>query len=77
MVVNDDMDYPEVRKGGAEAIKRAEPGKGHVVQPPESPVKAEPGKAKPAKGKQARKKGKKKAPEEEKPEKKGFFGLFK
>lgn len=79
MVVNDDMDYPEVRKGGAGAIKRAEPEKGHVVQPPKSPVKAEPEKAKPAKGKQAQtqKKGKKKVPEEEKPKKKGFFGLFK
>lgn len=83
MVVNDDMDYPELKKMGAEAIKKAEPGKGHMVRPPKSPVKTEPEKAadkpKPSKGKQtqAQKKGKKKAPEEEKPKKKGFFGLFK
>jgi carbonic anhydrase/acetyltransferase-like protein (isoleucine patch superfamily) len=79
MVVNDDMDYPELKKMGAEAIKKAEPEKGHVIQPPKVPVKAEPEKTKPAKGKQAQaqKKGKKKAPEEEKPKKKGFFGLFK
>lgn len=71
MVVNDDMDYPELKKMGAEAIRSSEPEKGHVAQPPKSPVKAEPEKPQPDK------KGKKKAPEEKKPKKKGFFGLLK
>ena len=80
IVVNDDMDYPEAtKKVGAEAIKKAEPKKEHVIQPPKSPVKAAPEKA--AKGqptkKAAEKKGQKKPAAEEKPEKKGFLGLFK
>jgi len=81
MVVNDDMDYPEAsKKMGAEAIKKAEPKKDHIIMPPKASAKAEPekGKGQTAKKKApAQKKGQKKPAGEEKPAKKGFLGLFK
>lgn len=84
MVVNDDMDYPELKKSGAEALKSPEPKKEPVILPPKTPVKVEPPKADPAKNRPSKrtattsqKKVPKKGAKKEKPKKKGFFGLFK
>jgi len=84
MVVNDDMDYPELKKVGAEVLRKPEPNKEPVILPPKTPIKVEPKKAQAAKDLSSKstatashKKAPKKGAKEEKPEKKGFFGLFK